>query len=1153
MRPERGRREGHARRRTQTLRRLTIEALEDRRVLNVSGGLLSGSIDAIGDVDEFQFTAEVGDVVTVSLANTSSGTFIPRANLISPSDNDLGAVHAGFKNTYDLDEAGTYVIQVYDDSLIETGPYAVGLEGLKPASDDGSAITLGSVETQSTTETGEVDEFTFTAGVGDVVTLSLAEAGFGVYRPHAMLYSPSGDEVRLYSASTGSRANFVDSGRKAVSEALGEAGTYVIQVYDDNYTHTGDYSLAFEGLTPASDDAVDILLGQVLSGTIDTGEVDEFTFTGTAGDLLTLSLSEKEHGADTELWTEVYSPSGMKVEKLDGTSGPDEVENGKKVVYELPNETGTYVIQVYDNNYTDTEDYGLALEGLDPTSPDPYSEALSFGAAISAAIDELGDVDEYLFTGNAGDSVTVTLDADTTVDYKPRMALYYSATGEEIAEDSDLVSATLSDAGTYVIQVYDNDYTDIGDYTVALQGQPTVEFASASQSGDEDAGTMTVTAQLSWTSTLDVTVPFTHGGTATEGATEDYAVTSSPLTIPAGSQSAAITITVDDDAVDEPDETVIVAMGPPTGANAGSTTTHTATILDNEATPTVEFTSASQNGAEDVGTMTVTAQLSGLSSQPVTVPFTVGGTATGGATKDYTITASPLTIPAGSQSSPITITVNDDTVDETDETVIVTMGTPTGANAGSTTTHTATILDNEISLAEVESSLYQLQDLDLAAVGKTSYDLVVMDYSADGTEAGEFSAAQIAALKRSPGGQKVVLAYMSIGEAEDYRFYWQNGWTPGNPAWLDNENPNWAGNYKVRYWDPAWQNIIADYVDRVQAAGFDGVYLDIIDAYEYYANQGRATAAQEMVVFVAAIASHARARDPDFYVFAQNAPELATDIPVYLNSVDGIGQEDIYYGYDGDDLPTPSAVTAEMEGYLDVFHNAGKLVLTVDYATTHDRIFDALAKSRAKGYVPSVNVRDLNQIPPFGPNPWHNYATTHNVDGQGEIVPLDVLILINDINKNRSRQLPDLPPPSESPPPYLDVNNDGEITPQDVLNVINYLNNPANGEGEAVAELGQRRTDVDTARSLTNSATKTGEVRAFPGSFGSLPTAAAQRVVSASSEPHEAAQMARPHRATGGQSRVPDRLVADTSLEELDAILPDIVNDIADAWSGGQS
>jgi len=261
----------------------------------------------------------------------------------------------------------------------------------------------------------------------------------------------------------------------------------------------------------------------------------------------------------------------------------------------------------------------------------------------------------------------------------------------------------------------------------------------------------------------------------------------------------------------------------------------------------------------------------------------------------------------------------------------------------------------------VRSFLYQLQDIDLAEIGRTCYDLIVIDYSSDGGEDGEFTAAEIEALADSPGGPKSVLAYLSVGEAEDYRFYWQAAWKPGDPTWLDEENPEWRGNYKVRYWEAEWQGVVLEYTDRLIDAGFDGAYLDLIAAYEYYEDRGRATAAAEMVAFVGAIRAHAAVRDPDFLIVVQNAAELADAFPEYASLVDGIGQEDIYYGYAGDDVVTPAAVTSAMESYLDLFLAAGKLVLTIDYATTTRHIDDAYAKSRANGYVPYVTTRALNE------------------------------------------------------------------------------------------------------------------------------------------------------------------------------------------------
>lgn len=96
---------------------------------------------------------------------------------------------------------------------------------------------------------------------------------------------------------------------------------------------------------------------------------------------------------------------------------------------------------------------------------------------------------------------------------------------------------------------------------------------------------------------------------------------------------------------------------------------------------------------------------------------------------------------------------------------------------------------------------------------------------------------------KESGGNRLVIAYMSIGEAEDYRYYWKSHWNQDKPSWIAGENPAWPGNYKVKYWESEWQSIIFgsvdSYLDIIVESGFNGVYLDIIDAYEYFQNQGK--------------------------------------------------------------------------------------------------------------------------------------------------------------------------------------------------------------------------------------------------------------------------------------------------------------------------
>ncbi|UCG27511.1 MAG: endo alpha-1,4 polygalactosaminidase [Bacteroidales bacterium] len=122
------------------------------------------------------------------------------------------------------------------------------------------------------------------------------------------------------------------------------------------------------------------------------------------------------------------------------------------------------------------------------------------------------------------------------------------------------------------------------------------------------------------------------------------------------------------------------------------------------------------------------------------------------------------------------------------------------------------------------------------AITGTNYDILITDLFFDEVP---YSAGEVSELRdKQNGGKRLVIAYMSIGEAENYRYYWQTEWNENPPSWMKEENPDWPGNFKVEYWDPLWQQIIfgndSSYLKKIMDAGFDGVYLDIIDAFEYF-------------------------------------------------------------------------------------------------------------------------------------------------------------------------------------------------------------------------------------------------------------------------------------------------------------------------------
>ena len=162
---------------------------------------------------------------------------------------------------------------------------------------------------------------------------------------------------------------------------------------------------------------------------------------------------------------------------------------------------------------------------------------------------------------------------------------------------------------------------------------------------------------------------------------------------------------------------------------------------------------------------------------------------------------------------------------------------PTGAPTHENAQDIVRLSDAQNFLYLLNNERFDSKSAFINAVANTNYDVLITDlFFTDGTP---FTAAEVEQLKqKANGGKRLVICYMSIGEAEDYRYYWQSSWKRHKPVWLARENPEWQGNYKVRYWDPAWQEIICgsgdSYLNRILTASFDGVYLDIIDAFEYF-------------------------------------------------------------------------------------------------------------------------------------------------------------------------------------------------------------------------------------------------------------------------------------------------------------------------------
>lgn len=112
-------------------------------------------------------------------------------------------------------------------------------------------------------------------------------------------------------------------------------------------------------------------------------------------------------------------------------------------------------------------------------------------------------------------------------------------------------------------------------------------------------------------------------------------------------------------------------------------------------TPTVEFSATTGSGSESTASPTVTVTLSATSASNVTVEYGItGGTATGSGT-DYTLASGTATILAGATTTTIPLTIINDSSVESDETVIISLSSPSNATLGSNISLTYTITNDD--------------------------------------------------------------------------------------------------------------------------------------------------------------------------------------------------------------------------------------------------------------------------------------------------------------------------------------------------------------------------------------------------------------------------------------------------------------------------
>jgi Bacterial TSP3 repeat len=379
--------------------------------------------------------------VTFRLLSTNTTLFGPRFELLDPQGRALnGAGGTSFTGT--LTNAGDYTLLVYQNTgTSQTGNYWLSAERLK-APCDIAMLACGMVVTNTISDLGEFDLFTFAVAAPPVVTRFRLESVTASFTATMELYDPLG-------RSAGANAS-------SITGTLTNAGTHTLLVTHNGSSsvRTGAYRVIVEQITPACS-PLTLVCGDTVAGSISSsGEADFYEYVATAGEFVTFRLT----GTNATLFAprlELFDPLGRSVAVSGNTTFTGTLTN-----------TGSYVLVVsYNTGSSRVGSYWLAVERLvNPCVP----AALGCGVLQTNSLG-LGGLEVLTFAIATNEAVTLRL-SSLTAGFTPGLELY-DPTGRVVTAAGALTySGTLSNAGNYTLVVrYASGTTREGVCTVYRQ------------------------------------------------------------------------------------------------------------------------------------------------------------------------------------------------------------------------------------------------------------------------------------------------------------------------------------------------------------------------------------------------------------------------------------------------------------------------------------------------------------------------------------------------------------------------------------------------------------------------------------------------------------------------------------------------------------
>ncbi|BBD53252.1 hemolysin-type calcium-binding region [Planktothrix agardhii NIES-204] len=413
---------------------------------------VTSTIGNAGQSEGYTFKATKGDQISVAMGSEAIN---PQIKFYAPSGDLIAEKSDWYSNDIGLlakaNQTGTYTVLVSDIRGYQTGDYGLTVQRTNRPG-NATAAKFGVPLTDTIDNSGEEDSYSFTAQKGDQISVDM---GSGAINPQIKFYAPSGDLIA-------EKSDWYSNDIGLLAKA-NQTGTYTVLVSDIRGYQTGDYGLTVQR-TNHPGNATAAKFGVPLTDTIgNPGEVDSYSFTAKKGDQISVDMGSEAINPQIKF----YGPSGdLIAEKSDWYSN----DIG---LLANANQTGTYTVLVSDIRGYQTGDYGLTVQRTNhPGNATPIKNLSS----LSDTINNLGQVDAYSFTGQAGTKISFSMGSDAI---NPEIELYspdgllIRSVADWYSQNMELV-ATLTQNGAYTVLVSDTRGYQTGDYgvTLASLGKP---------------------------------------------------------------------------------------------------------------------------------------------------------------------------------------------------------------------------------------------------------------------------------------------------------------------------------------------------------------------------------------------------------------------------------------------------------------------------------------------------------------------------------------------------------------------------------------------------------------------------------------------------------------------------------------------------------